>query len=459
MASTVDTTAMAGGRGVLVPVVDEHEEHDEDGRRRHHGVVVAVVLGAVVRFGWLAYARPEPVSDFRHYLRLALSLLDTGVFGVGHPSAWRLPAYPLVLAAGAAVDRDPVVLSALTATISVAQVGLTYLVAWRIFRRRSSATVAAVTAAVAPAFVMFAPVLASEHLLAVLVLAAVGTALRSGAHRQSWTAALAGALTGAAILTRGEALAYLPVIALVVALERRAAGHAPRRSLAAAAVTLATAALIVAPWVVRNERVVGHGAGLTTTGGFNFYLAHSPGGYGWRTPLPLPLRITDELTRDEVGWRYGLAYARRYPGHWWPTVRRGTVELLAPSTYAASYATVRHDADLGRVVARDDLGLRAAAIDLAGRSSRWLLWLGAIGLAAVGVWRRTGLLAVGGIAAANWVLYAVVFWAQARYRFVVDALACVAVGALPAAAAALVHRARSGAGSPRQLVHALFRSR
>lgn len=462
MASTVDTTATAGGRRDLAPPVADHADdpdHADHVRRRHHGVVVAVVVGAIVRFGWLAYARPEPVSDFRHYLRLAISLLDTGMFGVGHPSAWRLPAYPLVLAAGAAVDRDPLALSALTATISVAQVGLTYLVAWRIFRRRSSAIVAAMTAAIAPAFVTFAPVLASEHLLAVFVLAAVGTALRSRPNRWWIAAALTGVLTGAAILTRGEALAYLPVIALVVGLERAAARHGRRRSLATAATTLVAAALVVAPWVVRNERVVGHGAGLTTTGGFNFYLAHSPGGYGWRTPLPLPLRITDELTRDEVGWRYGLRYARRHPAHWWPTVRHGTHELLAPSTYAASYATVRHDTDLGRVVARDDLGLRATAIDLAGRSSRWLLWLGAIGLAAVGVWRRTGLLAVGGIAAANWVLYAVVFWAQARYRFVVDALACVAVGALPAAAAALVHRARSGAGSPRQLVHALFTSR
>lgn len=438
MTTTMDTTAVAG--------VADHDgaaaaRHRSAPRPRDHwGAAVALVVGAALRGGWLAYARPEPVSDFRHYLRLAYGLLDTGTFGVGHPSAWRLPAYPVVLAAGAAIDRNTLVLSGLTVALSIAQIGLTYWVAWRMFGRRSAATAAALTAAAAPAFVTFAPVLASEHLLAVLMLAAVGVAL--GCHTGRWqTAAAVGGLAGAAVLTRGEALAYLPVVAAVVALERRVGGCGLRRSLVGAGITVAVALAVVVPWVVRNEQVVGTGAGLTTTGGFNFYLAHSPGAYGWRTPLPLPLRVTDEITRNNLGWRYGLQYARRHPEHWWPTVRTGTRELLAPSAYAARYATVHRDPDDGRLVARRDLGVRAAAVELAARSSRWLLWAGAAGLAVAGIavarpafslWRSAGPVAVGGIAVANWVLYAVVFWAQARYRFVVDAFACVAVGAIPA---------------------------
>lgn len=419
-------------------------------RRRldHLGAVGALLLGAVVRYGWLAYARPEPVSDFKSYQRIATSLLDTGMFGVGQPSAWRLPAYPLVLAAGAAIDRDTLALAALTTAISVVQIGLTYWVAWRIFGRQSAATTAALTAAVAPAFVTFAPVLASEHLLAVLVLAAVGTALRRGPPRWQ-TAGVVGSLAGAAILTRGEALAYLPVAALIVALAHVTTGCGVRRALTAAGIVLTVAAVVVAPWVLRNERVVGEGAGLTTTGGFNFYLAHSPGAYGWRTPLPAPLLVSDEITRNELGWHHGLRYARRHPGHWWPTVRQGTLQLLAPSAYAARYATVRHDPTRGRVVPRDDLAWRAPAVALAARSSHWLLWAGATGLALAHVWRPAGLVAVGGIVLANWLLYAVVFWAQARYRFVVDAFACVAIGALPAALATTRDRRRSARRAPR----------
>jgi len=426
--------------------------------------VTVVALGAVARLAWLAYARPEPVSDFRHYMQTGYALLDTGTFGIGHPSAWRLPAYPAVLAAGAAVSRDPLALAALTVGIGVVQIALTWWVAWRIFGSRTAATVAAGVAAVAPALVTFSPVLASEHLLAVCVLAAVGVAIGprgaadaapQGGHGDdpdtetatapTWhRALLAGVVLGAGVLTRGEALAYLPVVALVAAGRRLRTSRRIASAAGAAAVVVLGVALVTVPWAVRNERVVGAGAGLSTTSGFNFYLAHSPGDYGWRTPLPLPLLVADEVTRNELGWRYGLQYVRRHPDDWWPTVRRGTRELLAPSTYAARYATVARDPGSGRVTARADLALRDTAIALAGRSSRWLLWAGLLGVALVPLWRRSGWVAVVGLAVANWALYAVVFWAQARYRFVVDALACVSVGAPAAAMGALRARTRAG---------------
>src|SRR5690606_8670824 len=90
----------------------------------------------------------------------------------------------------------------------------------------------------------------------------------------------------------------------------------------AAALAPAGATLVVTPWIVRNNVVVGTGAGLSTTGGFNFYLAHSPGPYGWRTPLPLPLQVEDEVLRNAFGWRYGLQYVRNHPEDWAPTIRR-----------------------------------------------------------------------------------------------------------------------------------------
>lgn len=405
-------------------------------RRIHWGLLLALAVGAVLRSAWLDYARPTPVSDFKHYLDAALALLDTGVFGVGDPSAWRLPAYPAVLAVAALARRDVLFLSGVTAAISVLQVGLTYGLALRIFRRRWAASVSGLTAAVAPAFVTFAPVLASEHLLAVCVLAALGVALE--VRRRGWVRPLlAGALLGAGVLTRGEALAYLPAVVVVVAAGRWRARRRVPHALGAALLTVAGLALVVGPWIVRNERVVGAGAGLSTTGGFNFYLAHSPGPYGWRTPLPAPLQITDEVRRNRAGWEHGLRYVREHPADWWPTARRGTAELLGPSRYAARYATVTVDPVARNLVARDDLALRADAVDLAARSSHWLLWAGAAGFALVPVWRLRAWFAVAGIVAANWLTYAVIFWAQARYRFVVDALACVAVGAVPAAVAAV----------------------
>jgi hypothetical protein len=263
------------------------------------------------------------------------------------------------------------------------------------------------------------------------------------ADRRIWLmAALSGALLGVGVLTRGEAGAYLPVIMLVVAVTVWKApawmAYAPtaRRALTtlgATALVVVAAAVVVTPWIVRNEIVVGRGAGLSTTGGFNFYLAHSPGAYGWRTPLPLPLQVDDEVERNKFGWTYGLTYVREHPEDWVPTIQEGTRGLLKPSSYAGFYSTVIYDVTNERLVPRADLDIRLDAIDLAGRSSHWLLWAGLCGLLLLPVWRIRMWLAVVGVVAANWVVYAVIFWAQSRYRFVVDAFACVAVGAVAAA--------------------------
>ena len=406
--------------------------------RVHWGLVTVLVVAAALRWAWLFYARPVPVSDFKHYLDVALTMLDHGFFGVGGSSAWRLPAYPAFLAIGALVSRDVFFLSALTATLSVVQVGLTYWLALLTFQRRSAAVVAGLVAAILPAFVTFAPVLASEHLLAVCVLAALVAALRA----ERWhlgMSLLSGVLLGVGVLTRGEAGAYLPAVALVAAVSVWKAQPPPRRvraTLTASALVVAGVAVVVAPWVARNEAVVGRGTGLSTTGGFNFYLAHSPGPYGWRAPLPLPLQVSDEVLRNQFGWTYGLKYVREHPENWAPTVRQGTQELLAPSSYAGFYSTVAYDRTETRFLARTDIAARADAMRLAGLSSQWLLWTGLAGLLLVPVWRRRVWVTAVGVVLANWVVYAVVFWAQARYRFVVDALACVAVGAIPAAIAA-----------------------
>jgi hypothetical protein len=272
------------------------------------------------------------------------------------------------------------------------------------------------------------------------------------AQRRVWVLPpLSGILLGAGVLTRGEAGAYLPSVLLVVAVTVWTTQPAARRlrtTLTATALVVVGTALVVVPWIVRNETVVGDGAGLSTTGGFNFYLAHSPGPYGWRTPLPLPLQVHDELLRNQFGWTYGLQYVRDHPEDWAPTVRQGTQELLAPSSYAGFYATVTYDLTESRIMPRPDIGVRVDAIRMAGRSSQWLLWAGLIGLALVPVWRGRMWFAVVGIVLANWLVYAVIFWAQARYRFVVDALACVAVGAIPATVASVASWVGAGWGQP-----------
>ena len=66
----------------------------------------------------------------------------------------------------------------------------------------------------------------------------------------------------------------------------------------------------------------------------------------------------------ELAWKLGVQYVRDHPDDWLPTIREGTRELLAPSSYAAFYATVFDDGVSSVLQTRDDLDVRADAIGL-----------------------------------------------------------------------------------------------
>jgi 4-amino-4-deoxy-L-arabinose transferase-like glycosyltransferase len=138
-------------------------------------------------------------------------------------------------------------------------------------------------AALSPVLVVFGSSLISELLFTTLLLAAVAAALRArsapGAAR--W-AVLAGLLAGAAALTRSQGLLTLLPVALIA--------WRPRAPAASLAVVLAAIA-VVAPWTVRNARVlhafvpVSTEAGNTLAGTYNDRSAHDPAlPAAWRDP-------------------------------------------------------------------------------------------------------------------------------------------------------------------------------
>ena len=145
----------------------------------------------------------------------------------------------------------------------------------------SVALLAAAICAVHPDFVFFAPVLATEPMfLLLLILAGILTLrLRTvDPARQPLHATIAGLFYGAAILTRVDALFFLPALAALI-------GRSALRRGVIAGLMVGTA-IVVTPWYVRNRVVIGPGAGLSTTGGVNFYYAHNDRAYGWH-----PLKI------------------------------------------------------------------------------------------------------------------------------------------------------------------------
>jgi 4-amino-4-deoxy-L-arabinose transferase-like glycosyltransferase len=311
--------------------------------------LAALALALVLRLAFVA-ATPGyvPGHDDRDYDRLACGLVAgkgytrfgpvvsedrCGEGPTGEPTAFRPPGYPMFLAA-VYTATDPIgierwtaarVAQALLGTVVVALLGL---VAWQLFGRRT-ALAAMMLGAVFPPAIVLGGSLLSETLFVALMLGAIVAVLadRSRGGDKRWLVA-AGVLCGLAALTRSNAPALLLPLAVAVA----AAPPGPRRPIARvgrAAALVAVAALVVAPWTIRNA-VELHGfapvsteAGSALAGTYNDTVRTDPNWAGaWRPPGHLPEFRTllasvggDEPAEQRELMQESLRYMADHPGY------------------------------------------------------------------------------------------------------------------------------------------------
>jgi 4-amino-4-deoxy-L-arabinose transferase-like glycosyltransferase len=389
-------------------------------------VWLIVGAGAALRLAWWAYAQPAPVSDFEYYRRLALDVLTHGQFGYPEPSGYRVPGYPLFLAALMLVTRS-------TAWLSFGNVVLSSLVPYLVYRLAvelttiRAALVAAAIAAANPTFVLFSPVLASEHLFTVFLLAAFLVTCR--ASGRAGTLAVAGLLLGAAILTRPEGLFYLPVF-VAAGLSQ---GPLSRMRMPLLAFLVA-AFLVVMPWYLRNEVVLGPGTGLSTSGGLSLYYGHNPTGYWWHPLKGTPLEGLSEAQIHRRGYQLAIAYLRAAtPTQLAADLRQATGRFFSTEDYAVIWST-RAPGPNPDTFTATPFGERHPFTTVI---SWFTVALFAAAASAVVLVRRypgRTWAVLYGVVAMSWIGYCVVFAASPRYRYATEAILCI-LAALPVAAA------------------------
>jgi 4-amino-4-deoxy-L-arabinose transferase-like glycosyltransferase len=308
------------------------------------GVVAAIlILALVLRIAEVQRTSGyRPINDAGSYLTLASEIAHTGDYslsrrpgsgagGTRGPSAYFAPGYPYFLAAVDLIDghttrRDGAIhpariAQAVLGAITVALVGL---VALELFGA-TAGLIALFLAAVYPVLIELSTTLVAENLLTPLVLAAVYAGLRVRRATKprtvyAWVAG-AGVLTGLATLTHENGI--LIVLPLLAAVWRPPAGPRP---LVAPALLIATAALTIAPWTIRNATVmhrfipVSDETGITLVGTYNpASAANRPVPYKWRIFYGIPgerrlIRQASHLTEPEIGDRL-QSQALRYIGH------------------------------------------------------------------------------------------------------------------------------------------------
>jgi 4-amino-4-deoxy-L-arabinose transferase-like glycosyltransferase len=408
---------------------------------RRRTLAAILTVGFLLRLAWLLNARPDPVSDFLVYQRIAERMLDDGFIGLDEPSAFWLPGYPAFLALLSLASRATFWLSLVMVAMSTAMCWIVHRLARSLGLQDRVALVAAGLCAVAPPFVTYSPILGTEHLFVPLTLGTFIVATKV-AGEVSWRIVAAGALLGLSALVRGEALFYAPVVLVIVwvATDRK-------RRLAASGLLIAGVVAVLAPWVARNMVVVGTGPALGTVGGMNFYFAHNPDTYGWTTDVPWT--GGDDLEANRVGWELGLEYVRENPLSLVDSTLKGLRKQFSTFEGAVDWGAQR---SVGPGLEFERVPLRGY-----GPAMTAVVFWTAISLTLTGasllLWRRWPLrmrLVVIGMTVTNLLGYTVLFFGDPRFRYTLDA-----VFAIPAALAlvALWDSGRS-ASSPADPQHA-----
>lgn len=171
--------------------------------------------------------------------------------------------------------------------------------------------------AVYPNAVLYVPLALTEVFYTTLLLLAgwllvgrVGTP-GPGAGRL----ALAGLVFGLATLVKAQTLVVVPLVFAIALLRERGFWRRLPGALARTGLVLAVAAAVVAPWTIRNHRVLGEWVAVSTNGGFTLLTGNNDSARGGYTPDDPVVRAL-EARKQELGEVATDAEARRLGMEW-----------------------------------------------------------------------------------------------------------------------------------------------
>jgi hypothetical protein len=277
-------------------------------RRPEHLVLAAILLIAFAVRMWAALHPIEnPGPDADAYASIARWLFENGSYGsptMTSSSDWS-PGAPLLYAAVYFLvgDANPEAARIFVALLGTAMVLCTYLIGVRL-SGRVAGLIAALLVATYPTYIENNGQLLSEPVAAFLLTAGLLAFLWAADRRQAVAWLLPGLLFGALILTRPEYQAITLVFAAFAAW-RVWRDRSWRMAIASTAVLLAGAALVVAPWTIRNYVVLDEVVPVTTGGGKALFVATYLPGDGRQVPTKRELMrrflgAEDPITTDEL---------------------------------------------------------------------------------------------------------------------------------------------------------------
>jgi 4-amino-4-deoxy-L-arabinose transferase-like glycosyltransferase len=302
-----------------------------DASRARRLVAAAAAAGLALRLAFaFGYWVDKPLThDEREYLELAHSLaggrgftydpsFDTGTA----PRYGRAPVYPAFLAAigagGGGAAHTPARVKIAQSIVGAAGVWIVGIIALGAAGPRAGVAAAAIAAAYPPLVVLPAYVF-SETLYSTIALGSALLLDRAVDADRPRHALASGLAAGVAILTRPAMLFFLPLAAAWLVWRSRAR---------LAAVLVAAALAVVAPWTIRNAAVYHRFVPVATEGGVTFWIGNHPLARGEGDLAANPgikqadlefRRAHPDLTAEQLEPLYYRAAFRQIAGHplWW----------------------------------------------------------------------------------------------------------------------------------------------
>jgi hypothetical protein len=246
--------------------------------------LLLIAFAAIVRIAAVAWWSGHLADDRDDYWTVARGYLEYGFWApfARFPNSFRPPLLPLVLTGLLKLGWGTIALGVLQVILGSATVALT-LTAGKRFGLGWLSLVAAGLVACDPLLIAYTTFPMTETLFTFLVIALVTVCLPkppSVGSPQSWSpligrAAVAGLLFGACALCRPTIWPTAGLAAACIGWESMRTRRLPRSWIASAAVACLTCAAVVAPWTLRNWKILGSPVVTTTHGGYTLLLGNN----------------------------------------------------------------------------------------------------------------------------------------------------------------------------------------
>lgn len=272
-----------------------------------------IVVAAILRIAAIQVYHSPLVSDDKDYDAIARSLVHgDGYVLDGKPTAYRLPAYPLVLAGTYYLfGGSDLPVKILQTCFDLLSCLLLFLIGRKLFSTKVGLAAAAILA-LFPIQILYVTHLMTETMFTTIFLMIVWMVIRKEEDsRQLSRDCVIGLLTGTAVLFRTTAL-LLPVLIFI---HRWKLGYELRTNLRSFALISVMMALVVSPWLIRNV-VEFQRLSLTSNAGVNFWMGNHPGASGAysfpKTNNPLA-DVDDDFVRSDLGFKLGTEFIMSHP--------------------------------------------------------------------------------------------------------------------------------------------------